>query len=85
MYTPPPLDEVWLHEPEQKYRKEQLSYQRERTAQRERAIWVDKLPQSTKDDDDDAPPTLLPWNVVSDSDLMMILLKMMHQNQEEKH
>ncbi len=43
IYSPPPLDDVWLSEPERRNKKERLACQRERTAQRKQAKWVDKL------------------------------------------
>ncbi|KAL7468583.1 hypothetical protein ACHAXS_008812 [Conticribra weissflogii] len=67
--SPPPLDDVWLSEPERRNKKERLARQREWTAQRKQAKWVDKLPNKTPpNNDDDAPPTLPPCNVVSNSD-----------------
>ncbi|KAL7465136.1 hypothetical protein ACHAXS_005462, partial [Conticribra weissflogii] len=67
IYSAPPLDEVWLTEPEQRQRKEDLARQRDRRAQRERQRRVDKVPV-TNDDPNNPPPALLPRNVVSDSD-----------------
>ncbi len=66
VYTPPPLEEVWLDKPDRRERKEKLARQREQAAQRERVKWADKIPD-TPSDKVDGPPALLPQNVVSDS------------------
>ena len=64
IYSPPPLDEVWLTEPERRSRREELSRQRERIAQRERTKWVDTGPPSNND----SPPPLAPIESDSDDD-----------------
>ena len=64
IYSPPPLDEVWLTEPERRSRREELSRQRERIAQREWTKWVDTGPPSNND----SPPPLAPIESDSDDD-----------------
>lgn len=53
IYRPPPLDEVWLTEPERRERKQQLSDQRRRYREEQREVdsrLPDIIPLNTKDD-----------------------------------
>ena len=62
-YKPPPLDEVWLSEPERRERREALDKQRQRREAHERQLASDAS-KRTPTSHDDVPPGL----VVSDDE-----------------
>eukprot|EP01082_Thalassiosira_pseudonana_P009463 g8665.t1 g8665 contig3:647373-650417(+) len=55
IYSPPPLHDVWLSEPERRDRKEKLIQQRHRQEECDRIRWIE-LPPDTSDNNDPAPP-----------------------------
>lgn len=65
IYTPPPLDEVWLSEPERRERRRSLDKQRVRTERRERELMESRDRQQRRNS---RPPDLIESDVESDSD-----------------
>ena len=63
IYSPPPLDDVWLDEKGCHNQKERLQKQRRVTEERQWSKWGDKLPPDLPDHE---PPPLEPRNLDDD-------------------